>query len=130
MAWRHEQNHAQALRGARLLVVEDNFIILLQLESILLEAGAEIAGLCGSVEEALAMAEADDLAAAILDVRVGQEKVTPVAQKLRERGVPLVFYTGQADTDPISSEWPGCAVISKPAPPSAIVDAVAGAVRG
>lgn len=112
------------LKGARVLVVEDDFIILMRLESILSEAGAEIAG-CSSVKDALALAERDGLAAAILDVRLGQETVTPVARRLARLGVPFVFYTGQSDTDAIRAEWPGRRFVPKPAQPRAIVEAVA-----
>jgi DNA-binding NtrC family response regulator len=110
-----ERDGTPALNGARVLVVEDDFIILVELESILIDAGAQIAGLCRTVKDALAVIDHDGLAAAILDVRLGRETVAPVAQELSKRGIPFFFYTGQADMDSIRMEWPECKIVSKPA---------------
>lgn len=41
------------LNGVRVLVVEDDGLLLMELEAVLLDAGAEVAGLCRSVDEAL-----------------------------------------------------------------------------
>jgi DNA-binding NtrC family response regulator len=116
------------LHGARVLVVEDDFILLRELESILTSAGAKIAGLCRTVKEALAVINNDNLAAAILDVRLEHETVEPVARELSRRGVPFVFYTAYAETEPIKSDWPECKIIKKPARPRTILQAVAGVV--
>ena len=62
---------------------------------------------------------------AILDVRLGREMVTPVARELAERGTPFLFYTGQANTDPIVAEWPSVKVLSKPTSRKALLAAVA-----
>ena len=115
---------ASALQGVRVLIVEDDLLLLMELESILLEAGAEVAGSCRSVREGLAAAD-DRVAAAILDVRVGRETIAPVARRLASRGTPFVFYTGQVQNDPELAEWPGCTVLSKPARPGTIVAALA-----
>jgi DNA-binding response OmpR family regulator len=113
------------LRGARVLIVEDDVILLVELESILLEAGAAIAGCCRTVKEGLAGAERHGVAAAILDVRLGNETITPVARRLAYRGTPFLFYTGQVENDPALVEWAGRTILSKPAAPAAIVAAVA-----
>jgi DNA-binding response OmpR family regulator len=130
-AGRPRQRHAldeRRLNGARILVVEDDFLILLELETVLSEAGAQIAGACRTVTEALALAREQEFDAALLDLRVGREAITPVARCLVERGVPFAFYTGQAETDPIRAQWPDCAIIAKPAIPRLIVAALAGLV--
>ncbi|MBV9114558.1 MAG: response regulator [Hyphomicrobiales bacterium] len=112
------------LKGARLLVVEDDFLILMELESVLLDAGAEIIGLCRTLKEALEVAETEELAAAILDIRLGRETVAPAATRLSQRGVPFVFYTGQDESDPVRAQWPGCTLLHKPAEPRKIVAAI------
>jgi DNA-binding response OmpR family regulator len=117
------------LTGARVLVVEDDFFIAMEVESILVDAGAEVAGPCRTVKDALTLAGDRGLAAAILDVRVGRETIAPVADELVRRGIPLVFYTGQAETDLIQAEWPGCKIIYKPAEPRSIVSAVASLLK-
>jgi DNA-binding NtrC family response regulator len=121
----------RVLDGARLLVVEDEFIILLELEAVLLDAGAAAVRLCGTVDQALKLAESaeEPFGAAILDVRVGRADIAPVARALNRRGIPFVFYTGQTENDPVRSEWPDCLIIPKPAAAWAITNAVARLVR-
>ena len=114
-----------ALDGARILIVEDDFLILIELESVLRDAGAHIAGACRKVDEAVALAREQEIDAALLDLRVGHDAITPVARCLDHRGVPFAFYTGQTETDPIRAEWPDCAIVAKPAVPHLIVAAVA-----
>jgi DNA-binding NtrC family response regulator len=114
----------ELLKGARVLVVEDDFIILMELETILGEAGAETAG-CGTVKDAIALTERNGLAAAVLDIQLGPETITPVARELARRGIPFVFYTGQSNTDAMRAEWPDRRFVPKPAQPRAIVKAVA-----
>ena len=118
-----------ALRGARVLLVEEDVLLLMELEAILREAGAEIAGCCRTVREALTIAERNGVAAAILDVRVGRETIAPVARQLASRGTPFIFYTGQVENDPELAEWTGHRVLSKPARASTIVAAVAEALH-
>src|SRR6516165_726705 len=110
-----------ALGGARVLVVEDEAILAMELESILCEAGAQAVTLCRTVEGALAALAKNGVAAAILDVRVGRE---PVARQLARRGTPFLFYTGQIGNDPALEQRPRCRVITKPAPAKVIVSAV------
>ena len=115
-----------ALDGARVLVVEDEAILAMELESILCEAGAQAVTLCRTVEGALAALAKNGVAAAILDVRVGRE---PVARQLARRGTPFLFYTGQIGNDPALEAWPRCRVITKPAPAKVIVSAVRDLLR-
>lgn len=118
------------LSGARVLVVEDDFFIALELTTILSEAGAEVVGPSQTLAAALTLAEDETLSAAILDIRLGNGTVAPVAHRLADRHVPFFFYTGQSRTDPLQLEWPDCRVLSKPASPNAIVKAVAALLKG
>jgi DNA-binding response OmpR family regulator len=111
------------LQGAHVLVVEDDFLLLMELQSILHDAGAEFTG-CRTVQEALA-ATKNGIAAAILDVRVGRQTIAPVARQLAARGTPFIFYTGQVENDPDLAEWSGSTVLSKPAQAGTIVAALA-----
>jgi DNA-binding NtrC family response regulator len=113
-----------ALSAARILVVEDSFFILMELESALLDAGAEAVWTCRTVREALSTLDGETVAAAILDVQLDRETSAAVARRLDRQGVPFFFYTGQLDIAPVQREWPECRVISKPASRQAIVNAV------
>ena len=84
-----------SLRGRRVLVVEDEYLIAEDLREQLLSCGAEVLGPVACVAEALALLKdgtAPDLA--ILDIGLGREKVYPVADALRVRDIPFVFATG------------------------------------
>jgi DNA-binding NtrC family response regulator len=116
------------LAGELVLVVEDEMLVLLELESIVSEAGANVES-CRTVRSALDRIDAVDVTAAVLDVRLGAESVSPVARRLAERRIPFLFYTGQPATDPVLIEWSDCKVLGKPVQPAAIVDTLAGIVR-
>lgn len=86
---------APPLTGRKVLVVEDDYMIALDMRRSLAELGAEILGPAGRVEEALRLiGGAARIDGAVLDVTLHGAMVFPVADALRERGVPFVFATG------------------------------------
>jgi DNA-binding NtrC family response regulator len=117
------------LTGVRVLVVEDDPLLLMDLETTLAEAGAVVVGLCQTLEDAMRRSVEDDFSVAVLDFRLGSDTVSPVARRLIERGVPFVLYTGQARNEPSMSEWRDCAIVEKPAPPRALLSAVRNVMR-
>ncbi len=114
-----------ALDGARVLVVEDNFLISADLESTLADAGAEIVGPCRTAGDAVATLDGHAVSVAILDFQLVGHTSMSVVRQLVRRHIPFLFYTGQLDAEKIEAEWPGCRIISKPAPLQTIVTAVA-----
>ena len=84
---------AGAARGRRVLVVEDEILICLLIETILLDANYEVR-IANSVPEALSLIEASMPDAAILDLNLKGEKVFPVAEKLAAASIPFIFATG------------------------------------
>lgn len=107
------------------LIVEDEFLIGLELELIFRDAGATVVGPCRTVSDALARASSCKLEAAVLDVRIGSESVEPVARCLAGKGVPFLFYTGQARNDPVWRNWPDATILAKPASAETLVTNVA-----
>ena len=86
---------ASALRGRRILVVEDEYMMADDLRRDLEKVGAEVVGPVPSVADALKiLAQADTLDGAVLDVNLRGEKVYPLAEALRERSMPYVLATG------------------------------------
>ncbi len=78
--------------GRLVLVVEDEFLIALDLEQLLRRHGWRVLGPAATVAAALRLlrdGEAPDVA--VLDVNLRGEPVTPVAEELRARGVPFVL---------------------------------------
>ena len=117
------------LDGARVLVVEDDFIIGLELTAILTDAGAKVIGPVQSVQAALASAEDETLSAAILDIRIGQDSIEPVARRLAAHEIPFLFYTGQSVKDPVPAIWPSSRILAKPALPQSVLKAVAALLK-
>ena len=117
------------LAGARVLIVEDEFIIALEIQANLEEAGATVIGPAYTLQQALELAEHEKLSAAMLDLRLGRDSASPVAQMLAERHIPFLFYTGQPASDPIRRAWPESTTVSKPASGDEIVHVVADIIR-
>ncbi len=91
------QERARANKGIRVprvLIVEDEHLIQLMLAEMISQIGYEIAGTAANLDEAKESAAGLDVDLAVLDVNVGGEKVFPVADTLRGRGVPFCFVTG------------------------------------
>ena len=112
------------LGGVRVLVVEDDPLLLMDLESTLAGAGAHVVGLCRTLDDALRCSDPADFSVAVLDFRLGAETVSPVARRLVDQGVPFVFYTGQARHEPGLREWKDCAIVEKPSPPRTLISAI------
>jgi CheY-like chemotaxis protein len=109
------EGHLEALRGRRLLVVEDDFAIASDMAQVLEDAGAEVVGPAGTVEDALELVETEAVAldGAALDINLHGERVYPVADALAARGVPFVFATGY-DAYVIPEAYAGVARLEKP----------------
>jgi CheY-like chemotaxis protein len=114
-------NHT--LAGRSILVVEDEPVIALQLESQLNAAGARVYS-AGRLREALYMAEHPALSAAVLDFRLGGDNSAAVCRRLADLGIPFMFYTGFSDADTFR-DWPDAPVVSKPVEGRVLIDAVA-----
>ena len=97
----YSEDHRRMLQGRRVLVVEDEALIGMLLEDELLNAGAEVVGPACSVKEALElinqMAADGGLSAAVLDINLEGETVSPVADRLAALSVPFVFATGYGE---------------------------------
>ena len=84
------------LADLRILVVEDEVLIALEIEERLERLGCEIVGPVGRLERALELARSAALDGALLDVNVKGGLVYPVAEELLARKVPVVLSTGYA----------------------------------
>jgi len=114
----------QPLNGRRVLVVEDESLVAMLLETILEDMECIPVGPASNIDDGEAMArDTIDLDAALLDVNVAGRQVFPVAEALRARGVPFVFSTGYGEGG-LPEEWRGEATIQKPFTEAAVRDAL------
>jgi CheY-like chemotaxis protein len=111
------------LTGRRVLVVEDESLVAMLLETILEDMGCTPVGPAANVDDGLKMANDEQLDAALLDVNVAGKQVFPIAEALKARGVPFVFSTGYGEGG-LPDEWRGQATIQKPFTEAAVRDAL------
>lgn len=105
---------------AKVMVVEDDPLIALDLEDTLTEAGYDVTGTAASVDAGLAMIEREPPQAATLDYQLGRETSERIAAELDARRIPYCFVSGRGDLIE-SGEHP---VIAKPAAPSTVLRAL------
>jgi CheY-like chemotaxis protein len=108
-------------------VVEDEVIVAMQLEDLLNDMGCAVVGPACRIEEALELAGAETLDAAVLDVNLNGRSVCPVAERLVGRGVPVVYATGYGKAG--CRDLPAGPVLQKPYLPSDLVAALAAALN-
>jgi DNA-binding NtrC family response regulator len=87
-------NNGADLAGRRILIVEDEFLLAMELELLVRRRGCLVLGPASSVEHALALIDGEPPDAALLDVNLKGERATPIAAALIARGVPFVLITG------------------------------------
>ena len=85
------------LTGRRILVVEDEMLVLMNIEMALEDLGCSAICAAASVGEALSLLDRQRFDAAMLDVNLGGEKSYAVADALAKRGIPFAFSTGYGD---------------------------------
>jgi DNA-binding response OmpR family regulator len=109
----------QGLGGRRVLIVEDDPLIAMDLQHILEDAGGVVIGPADSLASAFAIVQRDQVDAAVLDVRLETGDSLPLANLLHERGVPFLFQT--SDPDLIQGLYAGVPVLRKPFRPAELV---------
>ncbi|MDO8878093.1 MAG: response regulator [Pseudolabrys sp.] len=82
---------------ARILVVEDEYLIRMLLEDMLADLGHTVAAAVGTIAEAEQLAATGDFDCAVLDVNLDGLEIFPVADILMKRGKPFVFVTGYGE---------------------------------
>ncbi len=83
------------LKGARVLVIEDDDLSALVAQEMLAELGCSVAGVATSVETALSAIEnAGAIDCVMLDVRLGPELSSDIATQLLKKDIPFIICSG------------------------------------
>lgn len=99
--------------GIKVLIVEDEGFVALMIEDMLQDFGCEIVASVARLTEAKGIATTAEIDLAVLDVNLGGQPSFPIAEILRDRGVPFVFSTGYGQ-DGLSQEFADVPLIAKP----------------
>ncbi|WP_027168578.1 response regulator [Mesorhizobium sp. WSM3224] len=118
-------NKSAPLSGLRVLVVEDAFLVALDLADELKAAGCDVVGPAPSVEQALQQIDGVELDGAVLDVNLHGERSFPLAEHLVTLGVPFVFLTGYDSTTVFPDRFQDSPRLSKPFEIRVLIEAVA-----
>ena len=118
-----------ALAGLYILLLEDEFLIAMDVEQICKEHGAASVVIKREVGELSDEIWNEDFDVALIDLMLAGHSTTPFARTLQDRKVPFVFASGYSDIDGLRAEFPGVGFIGKPYSETALVEAIFAAVR-
>ncbi|TNY34336.1 response regulator [Pelagovum pacificum] len=106
------------------MICEDEAIVALDLKMLVEEVGYDVLGPFPSVASANRSCDEPGLRVAILDVRLRDGEVFPLADKLRDRGVGLIFHSGHALSGEISDRFPDAQFCPKPLSTSRLTESL------
>ena len=111
------------------LVVEDEFIIALDLSETVRDLGFRVEGPFADKENAFIAIDRQMPDCAILDVKTADGDVYPLADALADAGVPIIFHSGHIAPDDIADRYPEARTCSKPCPPDQLITMISGALE-
>lgn len=116
---------AGAGRAPRILIVEDEFLIALELENRLLEAGFVVTGIATTAGEAISRAGSEDPDLAIMDIRLAgsPDGIEAALELFRGFGIRSIFASAHADSDTRKRAAPASPIgwLPKPYPADALL---------
>ena len=115
------------LNGLRILVLEDEFLIAMDVEQLCRDYGAGEVVIARDLTEIDQQKVATQFDAAIVDLMLAGASTVDFASRLRQSGVPFIFASGYSDADEIKTSFPGIRLVTKPYSGDDLVEAVAAA---
>jgi two-component sensor histidine kinase/CheY-like chemotaxis protein len=108
----------------RILVVEDEALVALQLQNDLEQHGCHVVGPARSLKHGLLLAAQERLDAAFVDISLGRDTSAAIADQLLAREIPFVFATGYSETAMLPEHLREIPKLSKPYGTKEICDAL------
>lgn len=103
------------LAELKILVAEDEIFVSMAIEDALVAAGAEVVGPVMSLAAGIELLDSGiEIDGAILDVNLGDALVFPMAELLRDKGVPIIFHTAMGTRPEFAQDYPDATVCVKP----------------
>ncbi len=124
---------AQAASRARVLIVEDDFLVAMLVEEAVRSADMEVIGVVGTVPEAIAVAasERPDVITMDIHLQEGGSGIDAAIAIRRQSNIPCIFVTAYTDGDVIERAAPAqpAGWVAKPFSEAMLVDALKASVR-
>jgi DNA-binding response OmpR family regulator len=117
------------LNGCHVLVVDDEPLIAIDLAEQIEDAGAFVVGPASTLNAAMALVKSEQIHAAVLDIKLGEEWVYPLARALRAKDVPFIFATGY-EPENIPVEFADVPCCEKPFGLKEVLEALVGLTGG
>lgn len=117
-------DHAETLVGLKVLLVEDNYLNAVALQTSIEEFGCRVVGPFSSIEEGLESIEHEPVDLAVLDVNILGGSSVPIAEALQRLGRPFVFVTGYGSPRNLPSSLRGIPRLHKPVDERALLGAL------
>jgi len=102
-----------SLKGKRIIVIEDEPLVAMEIETLLADAGCDLAGSAGNLEEAGALCAHAACDAALLDANIRGQRVDELARTLTARNIPFAFVTGYG-RDALPHGFQDAVILKKP----------------
>lgn len=113
------------LDGLRILVLEDEFLIAMDVEQLCRDHGAADVTIVRDLAEIDRRDELSRFDAAIVDLMLGGASTLDFAARLRNAGIPFVFASGHSDSEEIEGSFPEVQLVAKPYSGDDLIEAVA-----
>ena len=107
--WPHPVYSAEGVSGiakvppahGRILIVEDEFLVAMQAEAALADAGYNVGGIASSAEEALEIAEAERPVLVVMDIRLAgkRDRIDAALELFSKFGIRCVFASAHQDKE-------------------------------
>ncbi|MDY7097874.1 MAG: response regulator [Pseudomonadota bacterium] len=114
----------------RILVAEDEMVVAFDLCDTVEEAGFEVEGPHSGISSAMLAFQKKKPDLAILDISLDDGIVFPLAQKLADEDVPLIFHSGRHTREEVKQRFPKAQTLLKPCPPAEMIHAVQNVLEG
>lgn len=108
----------------KILVAEDELIVAFDLCDTVAEAGFAVEGPHSGISSAMLAFQKEKPDLAILDIQLDDGAVFPLAQKLVDENVPVIFHSGRHTREEVEAHFPEATTLNKPCPPTDVLDAV------
>lgn len=119
-----QADSAFVLQGSRILIVEDEYYLADDLAAALRGVGADVLGPAGTLEEARSYVESNNFDCAILDMNLRGDMAFPIADRLRQAGIPFLIATGYSSVS-MPDRFADVPRVEKPSDTSRVIEAIA-----